>query len=262
MARNRASGLPRGRWSRRHRVSPGRERHGHRFVAGDADSIVATRDRAGEQEISGPTFGGDSKLARVDVALVAGRGPGSETIWPSALHQTDRPFVVRSQPARLPSPDSFRRLDFASTESRRQKHRIYRRRDRSLVGNGAHSRMAGRRWSRNHGVCGDKILAYGRPWLVGARPCLVAFSRERDLHAFRVVDASSIAIAQVLASLKLSFGHAFNIWRSAPRGHRFELLRKIRCVLRDASPASSARYFDVGEFGSWEQFEIKYRQLA
>jgi predicted O-methyltransferase YrrM len=39
-------------------------------------------------------------------------------------------------------------------------------------------------------------------------------------------------------------------------------LRKVRRSLREIAVASSARYFDVGEFKNWEQFEIKYRQLA
>jgi predicted O-methyltransferase YrrM len=62
--------------------------------------------------------------------------------------------------------------------------------------------------------------------------------------------------------LKLSFGQAFDIWRSAPAGRRSEVLRKVRRSLRESAVASSARYFDVGEFRNWEQFEIKYRQLA
>jgi predicted O-methyltransferase YrrM len=77
-----------------------------------------------------------------------------------------------------------------------------------------------------------------------------------------VVDASSVAVAQVLASLKLSFGQAFNIWRAAPRGRRWEVLREVRRSLCERAVPSPPRYFDVGEFRNWEQFEIKYRQLA
>jgi predicted O-methyltransferase YrrM len=77
-----------------------------------------------------------------------------------------------------------------------------------------------------------------------------------------VVDASSVALAQVLAGLKLSLGQAFDIWRTAPRGRRFEVLRKVRHAVRETGARSAARYFDVGEFKNWEQFEIKYRQLA
>jgi predicted O-methyltransferase YrrM len=62
--------------------------------------------------------------------------------------------------------------------------------------------------------------------------------------------------------LKLSFGQAFDVWRSAPRGRRWEVLRRVRRSLGETAVASSARYFDVGEFKNWEQFEIKYRQLA
>jgi methyltransferase family protein len=77
-----------------------------------------------------------------------------------------------------------------------------------------------------------------------------------------VVDASSVPVAQVLAGLKLSFGQAFHIWHSAPRGRRFEVLRKIRHAVRETAARSPARCFDIGEFQNWEQFEIKYRQLA
>ena len=77
-----------------------------------------------------------------------------------------------------------------------------------------------------------------------------------------MVDASARAVAEVLAGLKLSFGQAFDVWRAAPRGERFEVLRKVRCSLRETDPASSGRCFDIGEFKNWEQFEIKYRQLA
>jgi predicted O-methyltransferase YrrM len=62
--------------------------------------------------------------------------------------------------------------------------------------------------------------------------------------------------------LKLSFGQGFDIWRSAPRGRGFDVLRKVRSAVGESGAASPARYFDVGEFRNWEQFEIKYRQLA
>ena len=41
-----------------------------------------------------------------------------------------------------------------------------------------------------------------------------------------------------------------------------QFARKIRDLVRNAVPIPAARYFDVGEFRNWEQFEIKYRQLA
>ena len=76
------------------------------------------------------------------------------------------------------------------------------------------------------------------------------------------MDASSVALAQVLAGLKLSLRQAFDIWRSAPSGKRFEVLRKVRRAVRETAAASAGRCFDIGEFKNWEQFEIKYRQLA
>ena len=62
--------------------------------------------------------------------------------------------------------------------------------------------------------------------------------------------------------MNLSFAQAFDIWRAAPPGRRFEVLRKVRHAVRETAVASSARSFDIGEFKNWEQFEIKYRQLA
>jgi predicted O-methyltransferase YrrM len=62
--------------------------------------------------------------------------------------------------------------------------------------------------------------------------------------------------------LKLSLSHFFGLWRHAPPGRRFEVLRKAREAVRRHSGPGSPRYFDVGEFRNWEQFEIKYRQLA
>ncbi len=66
------------------------------------------------------------------------------------------------------------------------------------------------------------------------------------------------ALTQVL---KLTLSHSFGLWRNAPPGRRFEVLRKTRKAAR-LRPAAPSRYFDVGEFKSFEQFEIKYRQLA
>lgn len=62
--------------------------------------------------------------------------------------------------------------------------------------------------------------------------------------------------------MKLSLLLYFEILRAAPRGRRFEVARKVAEAVRQHQPPESARYFDVGEFRNWEQFEIKYRQLA
>ena len=62
--------------------------------------------------------------------------------------------------------------------------------------------------------------------------------------------------------MKLSLSHSFGLWRNAPPGRRFEVLRKAREAARRQPVPGSPRYFDVGEFRNWEQFEIKYRQLA
>lgn len=61
--------------------------------------------------------------------------------------------------------------------------------------------------------------------------------------------------------LKLSLSRYFDVLRYAPGGRRFEVARKIRSALAN-SPPPRGQCFDIGEFNSFEQFEIKYRQLA
>ena len=74
-----------------------------------------------------------------------------------------------------------------------------------------------------------------------------------------MVGAFAHALAQVL---KLSLSHSVGLWRNAPPGRRFEVLRKAREAVQRQPLPGSPRYFDVGEFRNWEQFETKYRQLA
>jgi predicted O-methyltransferase YrrM len=62
--------------------------------------------------------------------------------------------------------------------------------------------------------------------------------------------------------LKLSLARYVDLIRFGPRTRRLEVARKIRRLCERDQPAVAARYFDVGEFKSFEQFEIKYRQLA
>ena len=57
--------------------------------------------------------------------------------------------------------------------------------------------------------------------------------------------------------MKLSLSHAWNLWRCVPAGKRREILRAAKQKL-----PTGGRCFDIGEFRNWEQFEIKYRQLA
>src|SRR2546423_5201506 len=52
--------------------------------------------------------------------------------------------------------------------------------------------------SRDRRICCSTILAGRRSGMVGARPRLIDFPRERNLHAFRVVDASARSFAAVL----------------------------------------------------------------
>lgn len=62
--------------------------------------------------------------------------------------------------------------------------------------------------------------------------------------------------------LKLSLSRYLDLIRHAPRGRRLELARKIRNLPERDQPAGAGQCFDIGEFKSFEQFEIKYRQLA
>ncbi len=61
--------------------------------------------------------------------------------------------------------------------------------------------------------------------------------------------------------MKLSLSQSWNLWRNAPAGRRLEVVRAVRSAGQPLLPGD-ARCFDVGEFKNWEQFEIKYRQLA
>lgn len=62
--------------------------------------------------------------------------------------------------------------------------------------------------------------------------------------------------------MRLPISHSLNLLRVAPPGRRFEVVGKVRKLVRDAGTPAPARSFDIGEFKSFEQFEIKYRQLA
>jgi predicted O-methyltransferase YrrM len=63
-------------------------------------------------------------------------------------------------------------------------------------------------------------------------------------------------------ALKFSLSHYLRLWRAAPPGRRFYVAQKVRDLVRETPLSAPARHFDVGEFKSFEQFEIKYRQLA
>lgn len=63
-------------------------------------------------------------------------------------------------------------------------------------------------------------------------------------------------------ALKPGLSQWFDLWRHAPPRRRGEFVRKVRDLVRDGATSAPGRCFDVGEFQNWEQFEIKYRQLA
>jgi len=65
-----------------------------------------------------------------------------------------------------------------------------------------------------------------------------------------------------LSGLKISPAIYFDLWRYGPRGRRGEFVRNVRELIKRPPSKRPPRYFDVGEFQNWEQFEIKYRQLA
>ncbi|HEV2805220.1 MAG TPA: class I SAM-dependent methyltransferase [Chthoniobacterales bacterium] len=62
--------------------------------------------------------------------------------------------------------------------------------------------------------------------------------------------------------MKLSLAQRWNLWRYGPPGRRLAFGREFGRALEAEKAPGPARYFDVGEFKNWEQFEIKYRQLA
>jgi predicted O-methyltransferase YrrM len=63
-------------------------------------------------------------------------------------------------------------------------------------------------------------------------------------------------------SLKFFFATYFDTFRYAPRGRRLEVARKIQRAVSNSPSGVPGGYFDIGEFKSFEQFEIKYRTLA
>ena len=61
--------------------------------------------------------------------------------------------------------------------------------------------------------------------------------------------------------MKLSLSRYLDLIRFGPRGRRREFARKIQRLCEQARPGEG-QCFDIGEFKSFEQFEIKYRHLA
>ena len=62
--------------------------------------------------------------------------------------------------------------------------------------------------------------------------------------------------------MKFSFSDYLELIRHAPAGRRLDLLRTVRRLASKPAASEPPRYLDIGEFKSFEQFEIKYRQLA
>jgi predicted O-methyltransferase YrrM len=62
--------------------------------------------------------------------------------------------------------------------------------------------------------------------------------------------------------LKYSLSRYCHAIRSAPAGRRFEAVWKLRRALATPSPDVIGECVDIGEFGSFDDFETKYRTLA
>jgi predicted O-methyltransferase YrrM len=62
--------------------------------------------------------------------------------------------------------------------------------------------------------------------------------------------------------LKLSPTRFLNVLRYAPTGHRFEIARIIKRALANYPVPAAGPCFDIGEFNSFDRFEIQYRELA
>jgi cephalosporin hydroxylase len=62
--------------------------------------------------------------------------------------------------------------------------------------------------------------------------------------------------------LKFSLSRYFNAFRYAPAGRRFEVVRKLWSALANPPPSATGESVDIGEFRSFEEFEIKYATLA
>lgn len=62
--------------------------------------------------------------------------------------------------------------------------------------------------------------------------------------------------------MKLSLAQRWDLFRFGPPGRRFEFVRKVQEAIDRSPLPANGRSFDIGEFRNWEQFEIKYRQLA
>ena len=60
----------------------------------------------------------------------------------------------------------------------------------------------------------------------------------------------------------MRFAPYFNALRYAPLGRRLEAARKIQRAATSPPSSVAGGSFDIGEFKSFEQFEIKYRTLA
>jgi predicted O-methyltransferase YrrM len=62
--------------------------------------------------------------------------------------------------------------------------------------------------------------------------------------------------------LKFSLSRYCKAFWSAPAGRRFEVVRKLRNALASPAPNAIGECVDIGEFGSFEDFESKYTTLT
>jgi predicted O-methyltransferase YrrM len=62
--------------------------------------------------------------------------------------------------------------------------------------------------------------------------------------------------------LKFSLSRYCKAFWAAPAGQRFQVVRKLRSALANPGPNAIGECIDIGEFGSFEDFESKYTTLA
>jgi hypothetical protein len=75
-------------------------------------------------------------------------------------------------------------------------------------------------------------------------------------------EVCSCRAAKIEAQLKLPFARYFNAFQSAPRGRRFEVVRKLWSDLARSLPNVTGECVDIGEFRSFEEFETRYATVA
>jgi predicted O-methyltransferase YrrM len=101
-------------------------------------------------------------------------------------------------------------------------------------------------------------LAWALTNLSKNRTRQVAFSRSPRRPPLSFLTTA----AKVALLVKLSLMDRWDLFRYGPSGRRFQFVRQVCEALRNNALPANPQCFDIGEFKSFEHFEIKYRQLA